>query len=296
MPDPIPRPAFELPFRLGGIASTWEIPGLLALVGQADHCQFVLNDDSVSRTHACLVRTPMGTWVVDMAARDGVYVNGTRVRWAWLADGDIVRFGRFTMVVRYDRQPDGIGRDDVPLEAGASLAEPHDDRPEDDLEPTGGEGRGLALRPVAPAGGGEGPGPAPAGSPHGAGHRPWGRLGACRRRGPQPLRPLAAADAAHGVVPQRHGDDGPDVHRHAPRVPGFGPRGARAGAEPHPGADPAERAAAPDPRGGGGRPEPECRPAGGTGTAVAPQGRPAPGAKPLPAWPSGRCADRIKAR
>ena len=45
---------------------TWEIPGLLALVGREDHCQLVLDDESISRMHACLVRTPMGTWVVDL--------------------------------------------------------------------------------------------------------------------------------------------------------------------------------------------------------------------------------------
>ncbi len=70
-PEPVPRPAFELPFRVGGVASTWEMPGLLALVGRTDDCQFILADDSISRTHACLVRTPLGAWVVDLGARAG---------------------------------------------------------------------------------------------------------------------------------------------------------------------------------------------------------------------------------
>jgi pSer/pThr/pTyr-binding forkhead associated (FHA) protein len=149
LPNPMPRPVFELPFRLGGVASTWEMPGLIALVGREDHCQFVLNDKSVSRSHACLVRTPVGTWVVDLEAREGVYVNGTRVRSAWLADGDLVRFGLFTLVLRYDRQPEGIRREDVPLEARTSTAERLGEHRQGDVEPTGVEGRALALRPAA---------------------------------------------------------------------------------------------------------------------------------------------------
>lgn len=148
IPGPLPRLILELPFRVGGVATTWEIPGLLALVGRDDHCQLVLGDDSISRTHAALVRTPVGTWVVELEARQGLLVNGTRVRWAWLADGDIVRFGLFTMVVRYDRAPEGLSREDVPLEAGAAASASGDD----DLpagiggrNPTA--GRGLAIRP-----------------------------------------------------------------------------------------------------------------------------------------------------
>ena len=127
---------------MAGTSSAWEMGGLLALVGRSDDCQFVLDDSSISQHHACLVRTPLGAWVVDMGAREGVHVNGTRVRWAWLADGDLIRLGLFTMVFRYDRPPDGIGRDDVPLEAGASptgwIA--------DDPDSTDRDRRALAVR------------------------------------------------------------------------------------------------------------------------------------------------------
>ena len=51
-------------------------------------CQFVLTDDSVSKFHAALIRTPLGVWVIDLLAREGTYVNGERVSWAWLGDGD----------------------------------------------------------------------------------------------------------------------------------------------------------------------------------------------------------------
>ena len=120
---PVPGAALELPFRMGDVPSLWPLEGELALVGRADECQFVLTDESVSRFHAALVSTPSGVWVVDLLARDGVYVNGERVRWAWLAEGDSLRMGRFTFILRYETPPDQITRGDVPLEAGASLVE-----------------------------------------------------------------------------------------------------------------------------------------------------------------------------
>jgi pSer/pThr/pTyr-binding forkhead associated (FHA) protein len=149
VPRPLPRPMLELPFRVGGLTPTWEMSGLLALAGRTEDCQFLLNDDSISRTHASLVRTPLGTWVVDLGARQGVYVNGSRVRWAWLADGDLVRFGLFTMVLRYDRPPEGISREDVPIEAGAFPAESIDDRERVDLAPDDDDVRVLAVRSAA---------------------------------------------------------------------------------------------------------------------------------------------------
>jgi pSer/pThr/pTyr-binding forkhead associated (FHA) protein len=141
-----PGPALELPIRVAGVAPTWEMAGALALVGRADDCQLTLADDSISRTHACLIRTLLGTWVVDLGAREGVHVNGTRVRWAWLADGDLLRFGLFTMVLRYDRQPEGILRKDVPLEAGAFPKESSDEIWSDDPATSQAKGTELAVR------------------------------------------------------------------------------------------------------------------------------------------------------
>jgi pSer/pThr/pTyr-binding forkhead associated (FHA) protein len=117
----LPAAALELPVRAGAGSGTWAIDGMLALVGRSDRCQLVLSDDSISRFHASLVRTPQGMWVIDLVAREGVYVNGVRVRWAWLEDGDAIRIGRFTFVLRYETPPAEIRRSDVPLESGAGL-------------------------------------------------------------------------------------------------------------------------------------------------------------------------------
>jgi len=120
---PVPRAALEFPIRVRDGAWLWPVEGHLAMVGRSDHCQLVLTDDSISRFHAALVPTPSGLWVVDLLARDGVHVNGERIRWAWLADGDTIRMGQFTFILRYESPPDQVTRQDVPLEAGASPAE-----------------------------------------------------------------------------------------------------------------------------------------------------------------------------
>jgi pSer/pThr/pTyr-binding forkhead associated (FHA) protein len=142
----LPRVALELPFRAGGQSSTWTVGGLLTLVGRSTECQLELNDKSVSQYHACLIRTPLGLWVTDLAAREGVHVNGTRVRWSWLADGDLVRLGLFTLVVRYETLPEGISRQDVPLEAGASPSGPIIASPSVASEPAVTNRRSLAIR------------------------------------------------------------------------------------------------------------------------------------------------------
>lgn len=148
--DALPRPWLELPIRVGGQTSTWTMKGSLALVGRSERCQFAFGDDSVSRYHACLVRTPFGLWVVDLAAREGVYVNGIRVRWAWLADGDPIRIGLFTFVLRYESPPEGICRQDVPLSAGASSTAPPAPARAPTLASSDRDRRSLAVRHKAP--------------------------------------------------------------------------------------------------------------------------------------------------
>lgn len=119
--EPLPEASLELPIRIGASSSTWTVGSRLNLIGRADLCQLVLTDISISTYHASLLRTPQGVWVVDLLSREGVWVNGTRVRWAWLGDGDTLRIGRFTFVLRYGSLPKEISRADVPLDAGAIL-------------------------------------------------------------------------------------------------------------------------------------------------------------------------------
>jgi predicted component of type VI protein secretion system len=122
--DPLPGASLELPIRIGESTSRWTLNACVTMFGRADECHLVLTDDSISRYHVSLVRTPLGVWAVDLLSREGVWVNGLRVKWAWLDEGDALRIGRFTFVVRYGRVPDRVRRIDIPLEAGAYCSPP----------------------------------------------------------------------------------------------------------------------------------------------------------------------------
>jgi pSer/pThr/pTyr-binding forkhead associated (FHA) protein len=140
----IPRAALELPIRTGQADALWRIPKSVSLIGRSEGCDLTLSDDSVSRFHASFIRTPWGLWVVDLRSREGVRVEGVRVRWAWLDDGDAVRIGRFTFTVRCLDQTRELSRRDVPITAGAlpvdATATAPGSRPDH-------PGRSLVIRP-----------------------------------------------------------------------------------------------------------------------------------------------------
>ena len=116
----LPRAGLDLPIRIGEGDQLWRMDSRIALVGRSESCQIMLRDPSVSRFHASLLRTSKGVWIVDLQAREGVVINGVRVKWAWLEDGDTARIGQFTFIFRYETVPEQISRRDVPLEVGAS--------------------------------------------------------------------------------------------------------------------------------------------------------------------------------
>jgi hypothetical protein len=59
------------------------------------HVRF--DDATVSRRHALLHRDEDGVRLLDDRSLNGVYVNGERVEWRELEDGDEVVIGRFRM-------------------------------------------------------------------------------------------------------------------------------------------------------------------------------------------------------
>ena len=75
----IPRAALELPIRIGEGRSLLPLDEPVVLVGRSAECELNLSDETVSRFHAVLVSTSSGVWVVDLLAREGVYINGERV-------------------------------------------------------------------------------------------------------------------------------------------------------------------------------------------------------------------------
>ena len=97
--EPLPEVALE--FLNGPSQSAcWPMNRVMSLIGSASGCKFRLADPSVAPFHCGLLRTPLGLWVVDLLAPDGISVNDALVRYALLADNDVLRVGRYRIRIR----------------------------------------------------------------------------------------------------------------------------------------------------------------------------------------------------
>jgi pSer/pThr/pTyr-binding forkhead associated (FHA) protein len=63
-------------------------------IGRSLAADVRFDDATVSRRHALVVSQAEGVRVLDDRSLNGVYVNGARVEWSPLADGDEVTIGR----------------------------------------------------------------------------------------------------------------------------------------------------------------------------------------------------------
>ena len=63
-------------------------------IGRSLAADIRFDDPTVSRRHALIVRQPDGLRVLDDRSLNGVFVNGERVEWSTLTDGDEVVIGR----------------------------------------------------------------------------------------------------------------------------------------------------------------------------------------------------------
>ena len=66
-------------------------------IGRSMAADVRFDDSTVSRRHALIVTQPDGVRVLDDRSLNGVYVNGRRVEWSPLADGDEIVVGRHTI-------------------------------------------------------------------------------------------------------------------------------------------------------------------------------------------------------
>jgi predicted RNA-binding Zn-ribbon protein involved in translation (DUF1610 family) len=63
-------------------------------IGRSLAADIRFDDPTVSRRHALIVRQPDGLRVLDDRSLNGVFVNGQRVEWSPLSDGDEIVVGR----------------------------------------------------------------------------------------------------------------------------------------------------------------------------------------------------------
>jgi hypothetical protein len=112
----------------------------LNLIGQSRQCRLRLLDSRIANFHCALVRTPAGTWLVDLLAREGIRVDGVRARVVRLEEGVVCGLGPFTvrLSVAANRapQPDRPPERPVPAAASTRLGSgglDHQSRPDVDL-------------------------------------------------------------------------------------------------------------------------------------------------------------------
>ena len=94
-----PRLAFEGPDGQASVAlgEGW------TRIGRSAVADIQLDDPSVSRRHALVVRTDDGLRALDDRSLNGLFVNGERVEWAPLVDGDELEIGRYRLYVIAER-------------------------------------------------------------------------------------------------------------------------------------------------------------------------------------------------
>jgi len=69
-------------------------------VGRSPDCDIVIDAEGLSRVHA-LIAISEGSWFIrDNNSKNGIYVNGNKVKESWLETGDMLQLG--TYVFRFD--------------------------------------------------------------------------------------------------------------------------------------------------------------------------------------------------
>ncbi|MBY0526024.1 MAG: GGDEF domain-containing protein [Gemmataceae bacterium] len=75
------------------LGSRYTLKETPTVLGRDDNCDIPINDDSVSRRHACIQPNPNGYGVIDLQSTNGTFVNDVRVTMHQLRDGDYVKIG-----------------------------------------------------------------------------------------------------------------------------------------------------------------------------------------------------------
>jgi predicted RNA-binding Zn-ribbon protein involved in translation (DUF1610 family) len=93
--DSLDEPGQYLAYRTGDEdLKVFELQREWTRIGRSLAADVRFDDPTVSRRHALIVRQPDGLRVLDDRSLNGVFVNGERVEWSTLADGDEIVIGR----------------------------------------------------------------------------------------------------------------------------------------------------------------------------------------------------------
>ncbi len=87
--------------------STFELDEAVTTIGRDPANAIFLNDMTVSRSHAKIVRGPVNTTIEDLGSLNGTWVDGAIVNSAVLHDSSTVQIGTFTLIY-HESKPERI--------------------------------------------------------------------------------------------------------------------------------------------------------------------------------------------
>jgi FHA domain/zinc-ribbon domain len=97
LPEGIGGPALVVRAGGGRAGETFPLDGERISVGRSPDCEIFLDDVTVSRRHAVLVRQGDGFSIEDEGSLNGTFVNKKRVENAELEDGDELQIGKYRL-------------------------------------------------------------------------------------------------------------------------------------------------------------------------------------------------------
>ena len=98
-PAAAPTEAGMLVIRSGGgrAGEGFPISGERMTIGRSPDAEVFLDDVTVSRNHALLVRRRDGLYIDDLGSLNGTYVNRSRIESHKLVDGDELQVGKYKL-------------------------------------------------------------------------------------------------------------------------------------------------------------------------------------------------------
>ena len=93
----IERPALVVRSGGGRAGETFHPDGERTTIGRSPDCGIFLDDVTVSRRHAVLLRRDSGFYIEDQGSLNGTFLNRRRIESAQISDGDELQIGKYRM-------------------------------------------------------------------------------------------------------------------------------------------------------------------------------------------------------